>query len=68
MDAFRAESGDVDRHLADQLLLFGALAEGETRYTTSEITQHLRTNAEVIKHFVERDISISEKDKTVTIK
>ncbi|MEM4360127.1 MAG: RNA 3'-terminal phosphate cyclase, partial [Candidatus Bilamarchaeaceae archaeon] len=25
LDAFKAENGDVDRHLADQLLLFGAL-------------------------------------------
>jgi RNA 3'-terminal phosphate cyclase (ATP) len=33
----------VDRHLADQLVLFGALADGETRYIVPQVTDHLET-------------------------
>ena len=59
LDEFRKEESaqaDVDKHLADQLLLYAALADAsgekaETRFKTSEITEHLRTNAEIIKKF-----------------
>ncbi len=37
----------VDPHLADQILPFLALAEGQSTIATSEITQHLATVAEV---------------------
>ncbi|MBO8183199.1 MAG: RNA 3'-terminal phosphate cyclase [Archaeoglobus sp.] len=42
----------VDRHLADQLMVFGAVAEGRTSYTTSEITLHQKSNAYVISRFL----------------
>ncbi|RDI48727.1 RNA 3'-terminal phosphate cyclase [Aquicella lusitana] len=54
------EEGEVDRYLSDQLLIYAALARGETRYITSEITGHLRTNAFVISKFVQRDIDFSD--------
>ncbi|HLC69384.1 MAG TPA: RNA 3'-terminal phosphate cyclase [Candidatus Bilamarchaeaceae archaeon] len=61
LDEFKQESGDVDKHLADQLLLYAALAKGETRYTTSAFTDHLKTNAEIIKKFLpERKITLKE--------
>lgn len=61
LDEFRRENGDVDRHLADQLLLYAALAEGETAYATSQITGHTKTNAEIIRKFLpERKISLNE--------
>jgi len=44
----------VDPHLADQLVLPLALAEGPSAFTTSEITNHLRTNIWVVEHFLER--------------
>jgi RNA 3'-terminal phosphate cyclase (ATP) len=34
----------ADRHLADQLVLFAALADGTTRYRVPRATDHLRTN------------------------
>ena len=56
IDEFKRESAaEVDRHLADQLLLYAAIAEGRTRYKTSEITEHLKTNAEVIRLFIEKN-------------
>ena len=39
------ESGSaLDKHLADQILLPMAFAEGQSRFTTCEVTRHLMTN------------------------
>jgi RNA 3'-terminal phosphate cyclase (ATP) len=48
----------VDRHLADQLLLPLALADGATTFAVSIVTGHLLTNAWVIQQFVDRRIDI----------
>jgi len=42
----------VEMHLADQLLLPLALADGPSSFTTCRITQHLLTNAWVIQQFL----------------
>jgi RNA 3'-terminal phosphate cyclase (ATP) len=54
----KKNDSDVDMHLADQLLVYAALAHGRTSFKTSEITGHLRTNAEIIGKFIERKISV----------
>ena len=51
-EAFDRTGAAVDPHLADQLLLPLALAEGHSRFTTSAVTQHLRTNAAIIQQFL----------------
>lgn len=48
---------DVDRYLADQLMLYGVLANG-MRCRTTKITEHARTNAYIIKMFVENEIKL----------
>jgi RNA 3'-terminal phosphate cyclase (ATP) len=48
----------VDPHLADQLLLPLALTPGESSFRTSQITQHLITNAQVIRRFLPVEITI----------
>ena len=58
----KQENAEVDYHLADQLLLYATLAEGKTTYTTSQITEHFRTNVEIIRKFINRKISIMEND------
>lgn len=48
----------VDRHLADQLVLFAALARGVTRYRVPGESAHLRTNLWLVERFgarTERD-------------
>lgn len=50
-------NADVDRHLADQLMLYGVLANG-MRCRTTNITEHARTNAYIIKMFVENEIKL----------
>jgi RNA 3'-terminal phosphate cyclase (ATP) len=51
LDHHRAE-GALDPHLADQLVLPLALATGESRFSTSRVTQHLLTNIAVIRQFL----------------
>ena len=62
LDMLNAEKNDVDCHLADQLLLYGALAEGKTSYKTSSITEHLRTNSTTVSKFLDRKIGIENNE------
>jgi RNA 3'-terminal phosphate cyclase (ATP) len=48
----------VDPHSADQIVLPLGLSEGPAEFTTSCVTQHLLTNAAVVRRFVEREIRI----------
>ncbi|MFQ5904935.1 MAG: RNA 3'-terminal phosphate cyclase [bacterium] len=42
----------LDPNLADQLVIYASIAEGETSYTTSRISKHLTTNLWVISQFL----------------
>lgn len=53
-------SVEVDKYLADQLLLYAALAKNGSRYQTSEITSHLRTNLYIIQQFLDREFQIKD--------
>ena len=60
-DAFIAETlmnAAVDSHLADQLLLYAALAKGKTSYRASKATRHLETNAEILRVMTGRNIRL----------
>ncbi len=68
-DAHLRGRAAVDLHLGDQLLGPAALAAARlvppapgivpaTRYTVSAVTQHLLTNADVIRRFLEVEISV----------
>jgi len=59
--AFEAiENAAVDPHSADQILLPLVFATGRSEFTVSEVTEHLRTNAETIRAFLDRPITIDE--------
>jgi RNA 3'-terminal phosphate cyclase (ATP) len=64
-DALQKECGDVDMHLADQLLIYAALSSGSTRYATSSISEHLKTNAFVISRFLDREIKLGENGEVI---
>jgi RNA 3'-terminal phosphate cyclase (ATP) len=49
--AFRARGAACDRHLADQILIYLALAKGSSKFTTEAVTSHLLTNVWVIEQF-----------------
>jgi RNA 3'-terminal phosphate cyclase (ATP) len=54
-----ASTGAVGEHLADQLLLPMALGQGGS-FTTSVVTEHLRSNARIIETFTPRRVEISK--------
>src|SRR5262249_6268487 len=47
----------VDPHSADQLVLPLALAEGASELRVSTLTRHLTTNIDVVRHFLDREIT-----------
>ena len=56
---FLAGPGTVDEHLADQLLLPLALANGESQFRTAKVTRHLLTNAEVLQIFLPARVRVN---------
>ncbi len=42
----------VDRHLADQLIIFAALAEGTTSYRIPEVTDHVESNLWLVREIL----------------
>lgn len=54
--AYVESDAPVDEHSADQLILPLVFANGASEYQVSRITQHLLTNIEIVKRFVEREI------------
>lgn len=60
--AFTQTEGMVDEHLADQLLIPLALADGETTFTTHRLTHHTITNARLIQRWLGSDIEIDGKE------
>lgn len=72
VDAFRAylsRGAAVDGHLGDQLLVPAALAAAghprsppgvtpSVRYSVSEVTMHLVTNADVVRRFLDVDVAV----------
>lgn len=59
--------GCLDSHLADQLVLWMALAKGRSSLTTMRMTEHLRTNLWVIEHFLEVKILKDERRGEIEI-
>jgi len=55
---FLSSSGVFDEYLADQLLLPLAIAKGDSVFKTPQITQHLLTNIEVIRAFMNTEIAV----------
>lgn len=58
LESFLATDGVVDHYLADQLLLPMAFASGASEIHTSKVTQHLLTNAAIIRAFIPLQIDI----------
>lgn len=54
---FLKSDATVDENMADQLILPLALARGKSSFRTPKITGHIRTNAEVVKRFLD-DVKI----------
>jgi RNA 3'-terminal phosphate cyclase (ATP) len=57
--AFQRSAAAVDKHLADQLILPLALADGPSAFLAEEISQHTQTNIWVVEKFTSRRFLIS---------
>lgn len=55
---FMQTNAAIDPHLADQLIPYLALAEGQSSFTVSRISQHLLTNIWVVKQFLPTKIMV----------
>jgi len=48
----------VDRFIADQIIIYAALANGESEYAVSHISQHIESNLWLVKDFMGAGISL----------
>lgn len=46
----------VDRHVADQVIPFAALARGESRFLVPEVTDHIESNAWLVREFLGAEV------------
>ena len=58
LERFLASKAAIDEHLADQLLVPLALAEGKSEFTTVKVTSHLLTNIQTVKAFLPVEINV----------
>lgn len=58
MLSFLRSNGCIDQYLADQLLLPLSLIQGWSHFRTNRITQHLLTNAHIIRRFLPAQIEV----------
>ncbi len=64
---YLASNAAVGEHLADQLLLPMALGQGGS-FTTSVVTEHLRSNASIIETFTPKRVAVSESAGVFTVR
>jgi len=64
---FLSTKAAVDLHLADQILLYAALAAGKSVILAEATTEHLRTNIWVIRQFLDVEMTV-EGDGPVLIR
>jgi len=64
---FMASEASVDSHLADQLVLYMALARGRSCFVAEAITEHLRTNIWVIEQFLPVAFEVGEQSGRVGV-
>ncbi len=60
MLSFIQTGAAVDRYLADQLLIPLAVASEPSQFTVDGATQHLFTNADIVRQFIDAEIEIIE--------
>ena len=58
---FLDTDGAIDERLADQLILPLAFASGISELRTSKVTQHLLTNAEVLRTCLSMDVQVTRR-------
>ncbi len=57
--AWHGSGAALDKHMADQLIVPAALADGESEFSAEEITEHLRTNVWTVQKFLDVEVEIA---------
>ncbi len=65
---FLSSDSALDEYIADQILLPLSIANDVSEFTVLKITNHIRTNMETIKNFLDVDFEIKEFGKSFKIK
>jgi len=63
---FLSSGAAIDRFLADQLLIYMAIAKAGS-FTTNELSSHLKTNMEVIKKFLPVNFRVEQREQLYKI-
>jgi len=58
----------LDKYIADQILVFLALAEGKSRVRVEKITDHCRTNIRVIEQILPVMFDLNKEKKEISVK
>lgn len=64
---FENSNGSVDQHLADQLLIYMALAKGDSLLLPEKITPHLMTNIEIVEKFLPVHFKVAQAVRSVAV-
>ncbi|MCX6821515.1 MAG: RNA 3'-terminal phosphate cyclase [Candidatus Aenigmarchaeota archaeon] len=57
----------LDKFMADQILVFLALAKGKSQVKVEEITEHCRTNIQVIEEILPIEFEIDKEKKEISV-
>lgn len=64
--AFHRSAGAVEAHLADQMVPFLALSEGDFCFATERLSEHLNTNLWTTQQFVPFEFEVSTREESAT--
>ncbi|MEM3030962.1 MAG: RNA 3'-terminal phosphate cyclase [Candidatus Micrarchaeia archaeon] len=67
MRALLASPVCADNHLGDQLMIYAALAEGESAFSVPSFTEHMRSNAVAIEAFTKKPFLFDEAKRTISV-
>ncbi len=56
----------LDRHAADQMIPFAALADGQSRFRIAAVTDHIESNAWLAREFLQAEVNAEEQCLSVT--
>ena len=65
--AFEGTRATLDSHLADQIILYAALAQGDSYFIIEKATSHLLTNIDIIKKFLPVTIKLDHDSGVIRI-
>ena len=65
---FEKTAATVDSHLADQLILYTAMAHGDSFFIAEKVTSHLTTNIDIIRRFLPVNIDLCCSTKQIGVK